>query len=113
METREVLISPGFGAGWSTWVCSYGDNQGEAKRFALFYQPLIDAIKDAQSKSIDDGSFAKALAQFKREFEEKFGDEPYCGGARDLRVVEVDGPFIVREYDGSETIQLRGSTDWI
>lgn len=103
-DARKILISPGFGAGWSTWI---GGGNREETEFALFYQPLIDAIESA-----DTAAFEAALAQFKREFADKFGGhEPYCGGARDLTVETVHGQFMVEEYDGSESLRFRDDSE--
>lgn len=92
MAAKQILISPGFGAGWSTWM------DDEACKFALTYQPLIDDI-------LRDGKPSKEnLDAFVEEYVEKFGRQPYTGGARDLTVATVDGPFRIDEYDGSELI---------
>jgi len=39
----------------------------------------------------------------------------YTGGVRDLVVVWIDEgeDFIINEYDGSESIQLKSKTQWI
>jgi hypothetical protein len=44
----------------------------------------------------------------------KYGDDtcPYLGGARDLAVIEVHGPFRVTEYDGYEGIEYRDAVEW-
>jgi hypothetical protein len=84
-----VLISPGFGAGWSTWA---HNGEGEA---LLFDSRLVDAVLAGMPLS---------------EFEaycESLGYDHYMGGAEDLRVVWVDAGtrFIVEEYDGSESLR--------
>lgn len=101
----KILISPGFGAGWSTW--HYTGNTDE-KVFMLTYPPFIEACEAGQP--ITD----ELTEQFMADFVARFGDEdtPYTGGLRDLTVVEVDSPFIVTEYDGSENIQTRDNTGW-
>ena len=93
---RKILISPGFGAGWSTWM---GDR--EEAEFALFYKPLLEALEG------DRGFFDVALEAFKHDYKAKFGKEPYCGGADTLRIETVSGPFRVEEYDGSESLRFR------
>lgn len=108
--SREILISPKFGAGWSTWAG--GDDR--LRNFMLTYKPLIDALKAGEKLLIagnwhDLDSKAtiihSALKQFRQDCEEKFGEVPYLGGARDLTVVRVNGPFKVNEYDGNESIE--------
>ncbi len=117
MTIRKVLISPGFGAGWSTW------NRGsrEIREFMLFHPGLIAAIEAQKdlgcppSFSHDSPRPGSPLEQFVVEFREKFpGEEPYLGGADQLKVKLVDGQFIVEEYDGSESLRLRDAEeDWI
>lgn len=103
---RKALISPGYGAGWST--CHFTDNPAE-RDFVLFDPVLVAAIEDHGQPTDED------IADFERRLKEQFGtDYFYTGGARDLTVVEIEGQFIVREYDGSESVLLRGDdTDWI
>lgn len=102
----KALISPGFGAGWSTWI------DGPYHRDLLFDPQLIADVEEAG----DDGRAKKEAAErFQKRMVEKYGEEAsgiYMGGAGDLEVVEVDGPFTVEEYDGFESI--RTSADlWI
>ena len=101
MTTRKVLYSPGFGAGWSTW-CSGGT---EEKLFVCTYQPIIDAIERGEDMS----ETHPAVYQCAAEYEEKFGNSFYLGGAYQLPVATVSGRFIVNEYDGSESITEEGT----
>lgn len=101
--TRKVLISPDFGAGWSTWVSNGSKEQIE---FCLFDEALIAAVEAGSDRAL-------ALADFELRFKEKFGDvHPYFNGGHSLVVVEVDGQFIVEEYDGAESILMRDDVDW-
>lgn len=97
-QSRKVLISPGFGAGWSTWA------DGALKHDMLFDAKLIAAVEDPDV-DIYDG----ALDDFVARMKAKHGADThiYTGGAHDLRVVEVEGQFHVDEYDGSESLCLR------
>jgi hypothetical protein len=97
---RKVLISSGYGAGWSTWA-----NQGR-EEFYLFDAPLIAAIER------DGVVTPEALADFERREIAEFGDAGYHGGARNLQVVEVEGPFRVNEYDGFESVEYRDQGTW-
>lgn len=97
---HEVLISPGYGAGWSTWC--YGDRA--ATIMALTDPKVIREVKRARraGESIN----PDVIADFEERFEARFpGQSFYTGGSRDLDVRIVSGPFIVNEYDGSESIQ--------
>lgn len=108
----KILYSPGFGAGWSTW-CS-GDKK--MKKFVLTYKPLIDALEEERDIGYTVGRLlghespyepGSILEQFDIDLKAAFGDEAghmYLGGARDLAVAEVDGPFRVDEYDGNESV---------
>ena len=82
-----ILISPGFGAGWSTWA---SDN-AEA---LLFDSRLIDYVLTQGPEGIED--YAKSL-----------GYDEYMGGADDLVVEWLDPGthFVIEEYDGSESIR--------
>lgn len=83
-----VLISPGFGAGWSTW----GRSDSEA---LLFDSRLVDAIL-AEMPEAEFVAYCESL-----------GYDHYMGGAEDLRVewLEPGTRFVVEEYDGSESIR--------
>jgi hypothetical protein len=100
--TRKVLVSPQFGAGWSTWSDSkYRDDM-------LFDPQLIADIENGRDR-------IEAAEEFVQRLEAKYSEEIhiYLGGARDLQVVEVDGPFMVEEYDGNESILRRDSGGWL
>ena len=106
----KILISPCFGAGWSTW--QFDANKEMIKLF-LAYQPLIDAIEKHGNPSQE---FSQAMENFKEEIMKRFPDEEagiYLGGARCLAVTEVTTPFRIHEYDGSETVECRDELDWI
>ena len=109
----EILISVGYGCGWSTW--RHGGTKEETI-FMLTYRPFIDAIHD------NDGGFPKeeeeivALkAQFVHDWEACFGVDsrvPYMGGVEDLTVFLACDSFRVKEYDGSESVDYQGDADW-
>src|SRR4051794_12559330 len=131
----KILYAPGYGAGWSTWSSS-GDEQ---KRFMLTYAPLIEAIeKDEDVGYLDnltstndftdaEGFFdtlayyrsqcveGSALDRFVIDYFGRFNGEdlPYLGGASDLEVADVDRPFCIAEYDGSESIEYLHADSFI
>jgi hypothetical protein len=111
----KILISPGFGAGWSSWCY---DNH-EATVFMLTYEPLIETIERGEDIGyVDDFGGDKfrpgtPMARFVDDYKERFGDTPYLGGARDLAVREVDQPFRIHEYDGSESVEYRDNVGWV
>jgi hypothetical protein len=101
---REVLYSPGYGAGWSTWH----SGPREEVEMMLFDEQLIAEIKREGKPT------RAAYESFFERFATRFpGSElPYSGGFFDLRVGTVTGPFRIEEYDGHETIQEAAQTDW-
>lgn len=91
-----VLVSPGFGAGWSTWADGH---QGEALCMdARIVQPVLD------------GDIPRAAAVAVEMF-----PGVYTGGAKDLRVewVRKGAAFEIEEYDGSETLHVIGGRDYL
>jgi hypothetical protein len=85
-----VVISPGYGAGWSTW-----ESDNETKESLLFDSVIVDYISQEDWDSLD-----------------KYVDESYpnvyTGGMNTLKVVWLDigTQFRVHEYDGYESIVL-------
>lgn len=104
---RKVLYSPGYGAGWQTWNTDYTED-------FLFDEELIAAVErgDDLGREEEPGT---PLAEFVTRLIAKYGEDAkhaYLGGARDLQVAEVDGPFRVDEYDGNESIVLAAKEQW-
>jgi hypothetical protein len=90
-----ILISPNFGAGWSTW------NQLKPE---LLFDPVIVGM-------VEDGTDSKTIEAY---CEAKYPDG-YFGGADDLIVqwIPVGTQFRIHEYDGSETLELKDVLPWI
>ena len=88
-----VLVSPGFGAGFSTWG---------APIEAIFNPTLIELVQQQKVQEAID-------------FVEKTWEDVYSGGVQDLVVVWVpEGKeFIIEEYDGSESLMLKEEYNWI
>lgn len=103
----KILISPGFGAGWSTWLDC---DTKEKLVFALTCPYLIEAL-DAGETLGEDHPLVK---QFQSEWVTRFGEiDVYVGGAGDLIVTDVSGQFAVREYDGSESVETPQNDGWL
>jgi hypothetical protein len=83
-----VLISRGFGAGWSTWA---HDHEREG---LLFDSRLVDYVLQTSSEGL-------------AEYAESLGYTSYTGGAQEVRVewLEPGTRFMVDDYDGSESIR--------
>lgn len=90
-----VLVSPGYGAGWSTW------NSGHPE---VLYDPVVvQMVLDDRRDDIEPYC------------DRVYGDsEIYCGGARDLEVcwLPVGTQFRVNEYDGYESIVTNADEIW-
>lgn len=90
-----VLVSCGFGAGWSSWT-----QDEDEKAVLLFHRDLVNLVLE------DNRDQAAILAEVMTEC--------YAGGARDLEVVWVPegAEFYIHEYDGSETLRLKSNFKW-
>lgn len=90
-----VLVSPGFGAGWSTW------NQDVPE---LLFDPEIVNL-------VEQGAGGDAIVKLAQE---KY-PSAYLGGVDGLTVewVPVGTQFIVNEYDGSESLEFKDVIRWI
>lgn len=96
----KVLISPGYGAGWSTW---------NDPRMA-FDERLIKAFEcgiseeDMRDLCVECGYSIGMYCEV----------PPYMGGFKNLMVVEVPSGtmFRIREYDGYESVEMLDMDDW-
>ena len=93
-----VLISPGFGAGWSTW-----DHVNDREENICFDAEVVQWVLDGKPNAAD----------FMDATEERL--KTYCGGMRDLVTHWVDpgSKFRIEEYDGSESIHFEDRANWI
>jgi len=82
-----VLVSIGYGAGWTTWNNSYGDD--------LFFDPRIVEMIENESPHQEIGDYV-----------EHTYPDMYTGGIDDLIVqwVPEGMKFAIEEVDGAETI---------
>lgn len=89
-----VLVSPGYGAGWSTWA--------DAPEEALFSPDVVSWVEAGKPRDV--------LREKEDEWEAGFG---YLGGLEDLQVewVPEGSRFRIEEYDGFETLHILGP-DW-
>lgn len=97
-----VLISPGHGAGWSTWAGQHHANQ------VLFDPWIADVLLSDQYTKKQKHQRIQAHCAVKYP-------DMYLGGLDNLMVEWVPNgtEFIVNEYDGSEHIELKQHIDWI
>jgi hypothetical protein len=92
-----VLVSYGFGAGWSTWA------DASLKQEALFNPIFVDWVENGKKEDVNE--IVKSV----------FGDEYfYTGGSDGLAIewIPVGTGFRITEYDGSEQLETVESVDW-
>lgn len=92
----KVLISEGFGAGWSTWS-DYGIDLAIDKRII---------------KAVEGGAFEEDVKELCEDLGYTY---VYMGGFDGLTVVEVPNGsrFRIKEYDGNESIEVYNEKEWI
>ena len=107
-QARKVVITDGYGGGWSTEASG-----PEAGALMSEYAPLVEAVQAGEELTYSHPAItglAEALEAIGAEVPtcvrqavhngERFGSIP-----RSLTVVEVVGPYAVAEYDGFESIR--------
>jgi hypothetical protein len=89
-----VLVSRGWGAGWSTWNYEYPE--------MLFDPEIADLVLNAAG---EDDIVALASSKY---------PDAYLGGVDGLSVqwVPVGTKFRVDEYDGSESLDIMDEMNW-
>lgn len=119
--TYAVLVSPGWGAGWSTWDNEYGVKLATDKRIVQY---IIDCQKD--KRKWDAGWNCSNLSNGEcvgeKEFKKFLGDigykadSIYLGGVRNIEVkkVNVHDKWRISEYDGWESLVIfsEDNDDW-
>lgn len=94
-----VLVSYGYGAGWSTW------NVGQKSKNMLFDPDVVKWVRDGKPGELCDHV----------DLEEKYGEYVCDLGAQDLDIqwLDVGTRFLVHEYDGCESIWTQDEMNWI
>lgn len=89
-----VLVSPGYGAGWSTWM----DDDD-----SVFDSVVVEAVEKGTS-------YEDILPYLKEKYK-----NGYFGGYGQLVInwVPVGQKFRIEEYDGSESLIFEEDLDWI
>ena len=88
-----VLYSPDYGSGWYTWNQDYPE---------ILFDPAI--VKLVEENKWDELKTYVILKYPKL----------YTGGIVDLKVALIPegAMFRIAEYDGAESIELKGDADW-
>ena len=94
-----VLVSHGFGAGWSTWNGEYGMNLALDKRIIEKLLELSDEDND-----IKYDVYEKQMEEYLETIGYK---NVYCGGldGLELHMVDVGTAIKINEYDGNESLE--------
>ncbi|MCA6384944.1 MAG: hypothetical protein IM620_15845 [Cytophagales bacterium] len=97
-----VLISPDFGAGWSTWNPRHPQ--------MLFDPVIVELLLNAK-----EGEEAFVAGQIEAHVETNYPDASFISALQQLKVrwVPVGTEFIVNEYDGNEWIVFKDHMAWI
>lgn len=85
-----VLVSPGYGAGWSTWA------GGGLEKVLMFDRAFVEAAE-------------AGVTDVEPVVKRRLGSDcVYCGGWRDVEIewLPVGTAFTIEEYDGSESLRL-------
>ncbi len=90
-----VLVSPGYGAGWSTWA---DDDYSEA---VTFDRNIVKFVLDKNFESLT-------------EYMKSKYEHMYLGGMEDLRVhwVAKGEAFEITEHDGYESLTVIGEQQY-
>jgi hypothetical protein len=88
-----VLVSPGHGAGWSSWNADHDE--------ILFDPAIVEFVEQAQWEELE--------VYVKLKY-----PTIYTGGMRDLQIewLPQGTEFIIEEYDGSERLQRKNDIVW-
>lgn len=94
-----VLVSSGFGAGWSTWNYDYPQ---------MLFDPTIAEMLEG-----DETNEEELFKKIEAYCSEKYPDA-YLGGLDGLYVewLPVGTAFRIHEYDGAESIDIRDEMNW-
>lgn len=110
-----VLVSHGFGAGWSSWGC---DELAYDKRVVEFW--LAHKDDEQFMRTVDHFGWGNepesAAHKEAMEFFSSLGyGSPYIGGFEDIELefVEKGVPWRITEYDGAEDIETLETAGFI
>jgi len=93
-----VLITPDYGAGWSSW--------NESKDEKLLFDPTVVTLLIQQPPN-----YMERINQYCKEEYPNI----YLGGLEDLEVVWIPKGkrFRITEYDGYESIEIEEQIEWL
>ena len=97
-EYVKILFSPGYGSGWYSWNTQYPELMRDER--------VIQWIEDGQ----DPDERAELVSYLETKY-----PEMYIGSNLDeleIALIPKGTLFRIKEYDGSESLELRDKVDW-
>ncbi len=112
-----VLVSPGYGAGWSTWTKDEFAWDSRIVKWWLKHHTDEDyarKITDAGFGNTNESQEHKEFLKFLEDCGYENVDEIYLGGYKDIELVWVprNRKWLIKEYDGSEKIVFADEQKW-
>ena len=111
-----VLVSGGFGGGWSTWMGDWstlmGDTLDGVDRSMAFEPKVVEMVlagKKDKNRADRKATLDKIIGYMTETY-----PGYYTGGAEGLEVkwVLVGSKFYIEEYDGNESLVLESDMNW-
>ena len=111
-----VLVSGGFGGGWSTWMGDWstlmGDTLDGVDRSMEFEPKVVEMVlagKKDKNRADRKATLDKIIGYMTETY-----PGYYTGGAEGLEVewVLVGSKFYIEEYDGNESLVLESDMNW-
>ena len=106
-----VLVSHGFGAGFSTWSEHELAYDRRVIEFWLAHKEDERWMREVERYHPESPEHKEACVFFKKI---GLSDCPYMGGFPDcdLEWVPVDARFRINEYDGAESLEIENEDSW-
>jgi len=101
-KKRKVMISPGLGLGFA-----YGQEKGRQLAEDSTLIELVENGKHLSGRNISDAFLDRI-----REIDPENAECISLRGIESLKVVEVEGPYQIHEYGGSEWVVERDKVKW-
>lgn len=95
---RKILISKGYGIGWSSWC---GNNC--VAQYIAEYMPIIEFLESGGKKNSEE--FDILINELKQKVKNQFNYNITVDGKDGLVVKEVMAPYMIKDHDGSEYIE--------
>ena len=109
-----ILLSPSYGAGWSTWNYSELAYDKRVVEFWIEHHEDVDYINALSYPNIYSNSSEIRMAA-NRLFGSWGYEDIYWGGFEDIKLTWIRKGEVYRivEYDGSEHIEMFNDANWL